>query len=325
MTVTTRADLIDQVRTVLGKAGFAVSERCDVRPVSFDVMARRDDTLLVIKILANVDALGERVAQELRVLARFLKGVPLLVGERSSAGPLEPGVLYSHRGIAIVSQETLTDFLLENQPPLAYAAPGGLHVRLRGEVLRQLRQERRLSLGLLAEVAGVSRRAVQMYEEGMRATVESALRLEEFLQTSLIEAADPFKSFAESQPEGDLSSELSSRLAGLLERDIFQILRTVGFRVVPTAQSPFNAVTQEKETILTGVDRGDPTLARRAQIISSVTAVAEKDSMIVVRKERRVDQISGTPLVQANELERLRDPAELIDLLDHRRKKPRPP
>ena len=37
-----RADLIDQVRATMARAGFAVSERCDLRPVSFDLVARRD-------------------------------------------------------------------------------------------------------------------------------------------------------------------------------------------------------------------------------------------------------------------------------------------
>src|SRR5687768_1221360 len=126
----TRADLIDRVRILLAKTGFAVSERCEIRPISFDVVARRDGRLLILKILGNVDALTERVGQELRTLAKFLGGTPMLLGERSSGGPLEDGVAYLHRGIPVLTLATLHEMLVENSPPLAEAAPGGLNVRL---------------------------------------------------------------------------------------------------------------------------------------------------------------------------------------------------
>lgn len=320
-----RTEMIEDVRLLLAKAGFAVTQRCDVRPVSFDIVARRDSQLLIVKVLGNVDALNQRVGQELRTLARFLDGTPILVGERSSAGDLEDGVVYMHRGVGVLTIKTLQDYLIQDERPLAVASPGGLHVNLQGQVLRRLRQERALSLGLLAQVAGVSRRAIQMYEEGMRGTIDAALRLEEYLQASLVEPIDPFRMFAESlhgEPAPDAKS--AERLLDALEQDIFRMLRTVGFRVVPTGQSPFNALSQEKkETILTGVDRGHALLERRAAILASITAVAEKDSMLVVDRELRMTNLRGTPLVNRKELRRVRDPDELVTLLDERRK-PRP-
>lgn len=318
-----RADLIERTRLLLAKAGFAVSERCEVRPISFDVVARRDGRLLILKILGNVDALTDRVAQELRTLARFLGGTPLLVGERGGAGPLSDAVAYIHRGVPVLTLGTLTDLLLENAPPLAEASPGGLNVRLDGVRLKRLREERALSLGALAEVAGVSRRAIQMYEEGMRATIEAALRLEEFLGESLVTPVDPFELFrAPTDQEGAAQPARSSPF----EDEVFRMLRAVGFQVVPTAQSPFDAVTREHaerpESILTGVQQdSDVHARRRAQLLTSVATVSEKDGMIVVRQEIRTVNLQGTPVVHRKELERLRDPADLKALLDERRRR----
>lgn len=322
-----RLDLIDQVRTLLAQAGFAVSERVEIRPVSFDIVARRDERLLIIKVLGNVDALNERVAQELRTLARFLHGTPILVGERSGAGPLEAGVAYSHRGIPTLTLETLREQYLENTPPMAYATPGGLNVSLDGPALRRIREERALSLGQLAQIAGVSRRAIQMYEDGMRATINAALRLEEFLDEALIRPVDPnalFERAATEEPEGDEDAEPEGTAGvGQLQLDVFRMLRDLGYRVVPTNQSPFNALTHhDPRTILTGVDRaGDPATQRRAQLISKVAAISEKDGMIVVRREVRVQNLHGTPVVHRSELERARDPQDLSDLLAERRKR----
>lgn len=316
-----RSDLIEHIRRLLSHAGFAVSDRYTVRPISFDMVARRDDTLLVLKVLGNADALGERVAHELRVLARFLKASPLLVAERSGTGPLEDGVVYQHRGVPVITLGTLREHLVENAAPMAYASPGGLYVNLRREMLRMIRVQRSLSLGLLAQVAGVSRRAIQMYEEGMHATIDSALRLEEFLHESLVEPINPFRPFPERVAA---AHEDEPSLEGMAEFEstVLTMLRDLGFRVVPTQQSPFAAVTQNPtETILTGVERKDPSDENRARILASVKSVAETDAMYVTSRDTDRVQVQGTPLVRRKELDKMRDPDELVTLLRERRKR----
>src|SRR3990170_2183524 len=165
-----RRQLIDEVREVLTKTGFYLSERHDQRGLSFDVVARRDDLLLLLKVLQNVDAFSRANADELRLIATTLEGSPLVVGERSGSGPLEEGVIYSRFGVPIVSKQTFVDLFEEGVPPFLFSAPGGLYVRMDSEALRTARDRRGISLGTLADVAGVSRRTIQMYMEGMSAT-----------------------------------------------------------------------------------------------------------------------------------------------------------
>src|SRR6266542_1540622 len=71
-----RSQLIDEVREILAKTGFYLSEKHDRRGLSFDVVARRDDLLLLLKILQNVDAFGKANAEELRLVATTLGGSP---------------------------------------------------------------------------------------------------------------------------------------------------------------------------------------------------------------------------------------------------------
>src|SRR3989442_10053587 len=156
------------------------------------MVARRDDTLLIVKVFQNVDALSKETAQELKAIARTLDGSPLVVGERSGTGALEDGVIYSRFGVPILCRSTLLEFLEEGVPPFLFSAPGGLYVRLDATALRRMRDERGLSLGALAEIAGVSRRTIQMYLEGMAATLDVAMRLEDVLSESLALPVDPF-------------------------------------------------------------------------------------------------------------------------------------
>ena len=100
-----RTELLGDVRETLSKAGFYVSELCSIRPIGFDLVARRDNSLLIIKVLTNIDAFSEDVAKELRVLSILLKGCPLLIGERSGTGFLEEDVVYDRFGIQGIMKE----------------------------------------------------------------------------------------------------------------------------------------------------------------------------------------------------------------------------
>ena len=121
-----------------------------------------------------------------------LDATPIVIGERSSSGSLEAGIVYSRFNISIISNDTLADLLLEDAPPFIFAAPGGLYVKLDSDMLRAAREERGISLGTLAETAGVSRRTIQMYEGGMSAMIDAAVRLEEYLDAPIIEPVNPF-------------------------------------------------------------------------------------------------------------------------------------
>lgn len=315
-----RLATLDRVRKTLARAGYAVSERCAIRPVSFDVVARRDDHLLIVKVLTNIDAFNQRVAEEMRTLARFLEGTPLLVGERSGSGSLEQGVVYFHHGVHAVALSTLEDQLLQDAPPFVFAAPGGLYVKIEGDALKRLRAERELTLGTLAQRAGVSRRTIQMYEQGMRATLDSALRLEEFLEAPIVEPIDPLRKV--DVDEDQAASEYDMSLFGILERQVFQMLEGVGFEIVPTGKSPFTALSREEhDLILTGISEEDNAARRKARIMSSITQVTERRGVFVVRKETRRTDLEGTAVVHQQELTGLRGPEELHDLIDERRKR----
>jgi putative transcriptional regulator len=184
--------LLEQVRDLLSRTGFYVSRIHRIRSISFDLVARRDDTLLIIKALQNVDSLSYSDAEEMKLLADVLDGSVIVLSEKSSTAPLEDGVIYNRMGIGVMTFETLREYLENGDAPLIFSAPGGFYVRIDGEVLKKAREERGISRGDLAEVAGVSRKAIQMYEEGMSMDIDSAISLEEYLGVPLVQPLDPF-------------------------------------------------------------------------------------------------------------------------------------
>lgn len=306
-----RIHLIDHVRETLARAGFAVSERCDLRPVSFDLVARRDQDLMMVKVLTNVDALSEAIAREVKLLCRFLEARPLLVGIRAGTGELETGVVYNRHDIPIVRPETLEDFVLHGDAPMAFAAPGGFYVHLDGAALRRARLAAELSLGVMAQVAGVSRRAIQMYEEGMSASIEAAMRLEEFLDADLIRPMNPFGAYDASRfqvPRGEPTTDPMEVL-------VTQLLEGLGYAVRSTRRSPFHALsTQETQTLLTGIGQEGPQLRRRARVVESVSRVVERPGLFVVERTTH-SRIEGVPVVTRHELRSLTDPERILELI----------
>lgn len=311
-----REQLINEIRDLLAKTGFYLSDKANTRGMSFDIIARRDQNLLLIKVLANVDAFTETNARELKLIARTLDGSPILVGQRSGGGRLEEGVIYSRFGVPILSKETFVDFFAEGVPPFVFAAPGGLYVHLDGDLLRRLRDTKNISLGTLAEVAGVSRRTVQMYLEGMSATIDIALRLEEFFGEPLVIPVDPFA----------YTKDLEQALVSwdefdTFEKHVFQKLQNLGFEVVPTLRCPFEALTSDREEIyLTGVRTRNETVEEKVTMVSNISKVAERDSVIFVEKSRVRMSIRGTPIINKDELRKIKEREEIQDLIEERKK-----
>src|SRR5207253_11080554 len=106
-----RDRVLEETRRGLAKTGFFLSRPHGERGLCFDLVARRDDTLLIVKVFQNVDALSKETAQELKAIARTLEGSPLVVGERGGTGSLEARVIDSRLGVPILCRSTLLEFL----------------------------------------------------------------------------------------------------------------------------------------------------------------------------------------------------------------------
>lgn len=304
--------LAGRVEEVLGQAGFSTSDRCYLRPRSFDLAARKGNLFLLLKILTNIDGLNEQTATEVRRLAKHLFASPLLVGEKTRDQYLERGAVYFRYGIPTLSLPTLADCLIDEVLPLVYAAHGGLYVRIDGTRMRQMRLERGISLGSLASDLGVSRRTISKYEvEDMDTSVDVALKLEEFFQQELIVPVDPFH-----------SGQSVDEKQAVTDDDILRLLLDIGFEVVPTAQAPFNAITRTEDmVVLTGVSKFSASMLKRARLMSSLSSVARTKSVVIVDGETKIECIEETALIERRELEEMDRTREFKDLVAEKQNK----
>ncbi|WP_330630432.1 transcriptional regulator [Halocatena halophila] len=311
-----RSALVGNVIAMLEDAGFLVSDRCAVRPKSFDVAARRGADVILVKILGNIDSFDTAIGTEMRRLGLYLDATPLVIGLRTRDEQLEPGVVYFRHGVPVLSPDTAMDLFVEEVPPLIYAAPGGLYVNIDGSVLADAREDLDLSLGQLASELGVSRRTVSKYEDGMNASVEVAIQLEDLFDAPLTDPVDVFEPDdvrEEDSPPEDVDADPD-------DQPLVSVLTRVGFDVHPTLRSPFKAVSEhdgERIKMLTGHSAFTRTAEKRARIMSSVGRVTQTTSVYVVEETSR-EAVEGTALIRREEIEAIDDGDSLRDLVAER-------
>jgi putative transcriptional regulator len=318
-----RVALVENVTAMLEDAGFLVSDRIAVRPKSFDLAARRGDDLLLLKILGNIDAFDAETGSEMRRLGTYLDATPMVIGLRTRDEDLKPDVVYFRHGVPVLSPDTALDLFVEGVPPLIYAAPGGLYVNIDGDLLSEVREESELSLGQLATELGVSRRTVSKYEDGMNASIEVAVKLEELFgrpfssPVDVIDGAEEVRD-ADPMPEDPEADPDDEHVLGVLAR--------AGFRVHPTSRAPFKAVSEDAdsraENVLTGHSAFTRSAEKRARLMSSIGNVTRTRSVYFVEEHAKQESVEGTAIVSCEELAEIDDPDAVRDLLRERTEEP---
>lgn len=306
--------LLSNVVSILLMCGYNVSERCEICPRSFDLMTTNGEILLVIKIVSQIDSVNEDVAWDLDKIAKHLKAVPLIIAERARDIPLKRGAIYLRYGINAVSSSTLYDYLAEGELPLVYASSGGLYVNIDAARLRQKREELSMSLGDLAHVLGVSRRTISKYEDGMGATLDMAMMLEEFFDGDIVLTIDLFK-YTPVEDEHTPAALASAYTGDEVAARPKDHLRSIGINVHELRRSPFHAFAVfEDETILTCYGTPQKTV-NRAELVSNISQISSTHSLCVVSDYSKEKKIGKTLVIGEERLKHLEDGEDLLEMV----------
>jgi putative transcriptional regulator len=315
-----RTDPVLRVIGLLKEAGFQASDIYSSRSACFDVVARRDDMVLLVKVLTNIDSMQEDHAFQLKLLSYILSASVVLVGECTRKGKVEDDALYERYGIPAVSCNTLKEALLNNVFPVVYAKRGGFYVHLNGDKIKHERKKSSFSLGALAETLGVSRRAIYGYEQNeMDSTLGIALRLEELFKTSITVPFNILSWNVGSRFPKD--SGIARPLDDELEENVSRVLSDLGLQVVWSKGTPFDAITytqHKSDVVVTGVGYASERKVRsRIQAVGSFSSVVRSLAMFVLDHPRS-SVVGGVPVVSTDELESMDDASELLEAINVR-------
>ena len=310
-----RTQLTQELISQLDEAGFSLSSQCDVRPSCFDLVARKGEQLLLVKVLSNIDALTKEDADALQLVAHFFNATPLIVGHKTRKGQLDSGVVYKRHGVSTIAPRSFQSMIVEKRMPREFAQRGGRLVAINGAKLREARLEHQMSTGDLADCIQVSARAVLAYEKDeMDVSKDIADRLEKVLETDLMIPIDLL------QERAEIPTMQHGTPTDVLEVRVNEFFARLGMKVLWTDRAPFHVAAKEDDApLISGVGSIKSwSLKKRIDILKSVSKVTEADAVIIVEEGQSEENVVDLPVIRQLELDDIDKPRELKKIIEER-------
>jgi len=296
----------------LKEAGFQVSPLCCSRPSCFDFAARKDNTILLVKIHADVDTFSHQDATELKIISDHVSAVSLIISQKAHDKPLEDDTVYSRHTIFVITEKTIKNVALQTANPLVYAGPGGYFVEINGALVEKRRKELGISMGHLADMIGVSRRTLYGYERGMaKASVTSAYNL---AKTLGIPVAKPINILEKSSKQQYCLLARATRvIAG--HALLFKVFRKFSFcNISPVKKAPFDFVMNipdEEHAIVGSIAVSkEERLDKRIEETVSLCQVINAHPVLITDKPTAFNE--DITCVCIDELHAMRTPKDLL-------------
>lgn len=309
--VVKRGNVLQEINQILANQGFETSNIYDRS--CFDMVARRELLLLLLKVLINIDSINKIQAEEIKTISHSFHASPLIVGVKSKTEYLEEDVVYERHGIPVIGMDTLKNIVIDNEYPEILADRGGYYVKINGDILQEARQDYQLSLKDLADLAHVSRETIYKYEHGIvKACPETAMLLEDILNLKITLNINLFDT-----PELNYSNFNSD--------DTDSKLSKLGFGVISTQKTPFDALATQKpiedNTVITNMERNrNPrTLKKMAITLKDLSLITGSDSVFILNNDKINESLDGIPVVKSWEMKEIETPAEFMKIIKERK------
>jgi len=300
-----RSRMLQEIEKLLISEGYKTSDIYDQG--SFDIVARKNLLILLLKTFTNIDSVNEKNAHEMKQLANIFLASPIIIGAKSRNGILEEGVIYERYDIPTIGLETLKNMIIYNEYPEVLADRGGYFVKIDGNVIKQYREDYSLSLKELADLAHVSRATMYKYEnEIVRANAETAMILEEILNTKVTLDIDILKYNQEDQIQYHTTGEGAEDLSKL------------GYGVISTNKSPFDAVAKDdSSSLIANVEknRSQKTLKRMAVPLKDLSMITSSEPVFIINNDKIKESLGSIPVIKSWELKEFERSQELIKLI----------
>ncbi len=317
--------MMQHIKQLLNTAGYSIVQLSLESKACFDIIAKRLDKLLIIKLSPYIDSFSRDDSHELKNVASFLNASPLIIGERGKRfDELKDGLVLLRYGMPVVGLETFTNLISQGMPPIVYCSRGRYFVQINRKLLRQSRVEKNLSyadlaqkVGMLREDISVSRRTIYEYEHSINPPPEIAVILENILETPLAEGIKIFDLEIETEERPKYSVDnLSS-----MKEDVSKILQDLGFiSQFWTKLSPFDAFGEHQShdvhsglNVLVCVsDDYDKRVINRAVMTQSIASFTKRRAIMIVEEDKEAPLTQTMPTFTIDELQQMKKAFDLV-------------
>lgn len=293
-----KADILRQLRSFLRTEDFIVSEENASSLFAFDIIAKNEDEIYLIKITYNIDSLKSDIVIEMKRFACSFNISALVIGIRNGNGVLEDGVVYFRHGMPIMTLSTFMEYIRGNRPYI-YSGPGGFYVPIDGKKMQEARIRSGSSIGYVSGRIGLSRRSISLYESGNSTTLDVFEKLVEILKADisktldLVQIAREWEDIQEEAVDDDFFVKLARSL-----------LNELGIMTETFKKFPFNALgkNEDKDLLVMGLFEELSKNASRVPTIRQISDFVEKDPLIIVEEKTDRDYLGGCKVISIDEI-----------------------
>ncbi len=269
----------------------------------FDLIAKKNNTTLIIKVLTNIDSLRPNQANELIKLSDLFNATPLIIGEKTKIFKLKNTIVYERFGINTLTLTTLQN-LIKEQFPITKSFKGKEIVELDYVKLRNARKKLNLSYREIAEKTNTSIETIYRYEHGANATKTTAKKIEEILNEKIIKEINVLK-----------KTKTNNHFNENTNDETLEKITKLGIKLSLFSHAPFKAVTKNKILIQKGKQKKE--IIKKA-IELNKTNILSNNSLILTKKIK-TKTIYTIPLIEEQELDTLNKKKDLIELIKERK------
>jgi len=232
----------------------------------FDVLARRNEQILLIKVLEDANSISRQYTEEMIAVASYANASPLIIAEKAG-NRLEENIVYSRFDIYTLNFSTFLN-CISNKFPFVRRSQAGLTASVVGRKLREKREELGYSLNALSKMLGVTSRMVIKYEnENSEVTINKAMKIYDLFGEDVFSEINIF--MQHKQPESKFETEVSRKYIEL------------GFNAAETKKTPFDIIARkEKELVFTEIgDNVNPQM-------QSLSKLLDADNLVIFQKKK---------------------------------------
>ncbi|MEM0368193.1 MAG: helix-turn-helix domain-containing protein [Desulfurococcaceae archaeon] len=190
-------DLVEEVLGIVKKANF----RADLilypkESRSVDIVARSPsgNNVIVLKIVEDAKNLTRQEISDLRKIKLAYQTPTIIVAREHHGDLLDDDVVYYKHDNVVITPKTLETYLVKNEKPIVACIRGNYVLRINPNKLKERKEELKCSRGILADILGISKKAVYMYERGeMYISLDKGIRLASVLGEDVFEEIDILK------------------------------------------------------------------------------------------------------------------------------------
>ena len=110
-----KSNIIDKLGMFLLKDGFTVKS---LTRTCFDLLARKQDRILLIKVLEDANAVSKEYTDEMNMVSSYVGAVPVIIAEKAG-NKLEDNVLYTRFNLYTLNFTTFVNSIKNKQEPEA--------------------------------------------------------------------------------------------------------------------------------------------------------------------------------------------------------------